>query len=35
MLKAADAARLVNPSKRTLKKMRKPLGEKLEVLGWY
>ncbi|MGF6493832.1 phosphatidylglycerophosphatase C [Luteibacter sp. 621] len=35
MLKAADAARLVNPSKRTLKKMRKPLGDKLEVLGWY
>ncbi|QWT19114.1 haloacid dehalogenase-like hydrolase [Bacillus sp. NP157] len=35
MLKAADAAKLVNPSARTLKKMRKPLGEKLEVLGWY
>ncbi|MGA7440370.1 MAG: haloacid dehalogenase-like hydrolase [Luteibacter sp.] len=35
MLKAAEAAKLVNPSNRTLKKMRKPLGEKLEVLGWY
>ncbi|MGN6480661.1 haloacid dehalogenase-like hydrolase [Luteibacter sp.] len=35
MLKAADAAKLVNPSNRTLKKMRKPLGEKLEILGWY
>jgi phosphatidylglycerophosphatase C len=35
MLKAAEAAKLVNPSARTLKKMRKPLGEKLEALGWY
>jgi Phosphoserine phosphatase len=35
MLKAAEAAKLVNPSPKTLKKMRKPLGEKLEVLGWY
>jgi phosphatidylglycerophosphatase C len=35
MLKAADSAKLVNPGARTLKKMRKALGEKLEVLGWY
>jgi len=35
MLKAADAAKLVNPSNRTLKKMRRPLGEKLEILGWF
>jgi phosphatidylglycerophosphatase C len=35
MLRAADAAKLVNPSPKTLKKLRKPLGEKLEVLGWY
>lgn len=35
MLKAADSAKLVNPGARTLKKMRKALGDKLEVLGWY
>ncbi|HEY4293779.1 haloacid dehalogenase-like hydrolase [Luteibacter sp.] len=35
MLKAADAARLVNPTAKTLKKASRLLGDKLEVLYWY
>ncbi|SEO99318.1 MULTISPECIES: haloacid dehalogenase-like hydrolase [unclassified Luteibacter] len=35
MLKAADAARLVNPTPKTAKKAARVLGDKLEVLHWY
>jgi phosphatidylglycerophosphatase C len=35
MLKAADAARLVNPTPKTQKKASRQLGGKLEILYWY
>jgi phosphatidylglycerophosphatase C len=35
ILKAADLARLVNPTPKILKKASRLLGEKLEVLHWY
>jgi phosphatidylglycerophosphatase C len=35
LLKAAEAARLVNPTPKTLKKASRLLGGKLEVLHWY
>jgi phosphatidylglycerophosphatase C len=35
MLKAADAARLVNPTPKTAKKAGRLLGDKLEILHWY
>ncbi|WP_448102708.1 haloacid dehalogenase-like hydrolase [Luteibacter jiangsuensis] len=35
MLKAADAARLVNPTAKTAKKAGRLLGDKLEIVHWY
>jgi phosphatidylglycerophosphatase C len=35
MLRAAEAAKLVNPSPKVAKKAGRILGEKLEVLYWY
>ncbi len=35
MLKAADAAKLVNPTPKTAKKAGRALGDKLEILYWF